>query len=52
MEEFTASGSTDALSYLRKETLDIYNRLHSVEEDIDFVQQIHDAYPDTPLLRS
>ncbi|KAF8905037.1 initiator tRNA phosphoribosyl transferase-domain-containing protein [Gymnopilus junonius] len=42
--------SVDALTYLRKESLDIFNRLHSVREDIQFVYQIHAAYPDTPIL--
>ncbi|KAJ3810615.1 initiator tRNA phosphoribosyl transferase [Lentinula aff. lateritia] len=37
-------------SHLRKESLDIYNRLKSIEEDIKFVNQVHDAYPDFPLL--
>ncbi|KAF8150611.1 initiator tRNA phosphoribosyl transferase [Crassisporium funariophilum] len=40
----------NALSYLRKESLDIYNRLHSVEEDIAFVEQVQQAYPDIPIL--
>lgn len=44
--------SPDALAYLRKESVDIFNRLHSIREDIDFVSQIHAAYPDTPILRS
>ena len=42
----------DNLGYLRKESLDIYNRLHSIEEDIIFVDQLHDAYPTYPILRS
>lgn len=44
--------SEDVLSYIRKESLDIYNRLHSIEEDIAFVDQVHKSYPSTPLLRS
>ncbi|KAJ4483778.1 initiator tRNA phosphoribosyl transferase [Lentinula aciculospora] len=36
--------------HLRKESLDIYNRLKSIEEDIKFVKQVHDAYPDFPLI--
>lgn len=39
-------------SHLRKESLDVYNRLKSIEEDIKFVNQVHDAYPDFPLLRT
>ena len=42
----------DVLSYIRKESLDIYNRLHSIEEDVAFVDQVHKSYPSTPLLRS
>ncbi|KAJ3996558.1 initiator tRNA phosphoribosyl transferase [Lentinula boryana] len=40
----------EAFSHLRKESLDIYNRLKSIEEDIQFVNQVHDAYPDFLLL--
>ncbi|KAJ3515773.1 hypothetical protein NMY22_g14359 [Coprinellus aureogranulatus] len=38
-------------SEIRKESLDIYNRLHSIEEDVEFVNSVHDAYPDLPLIR-
>ncbi|KAJ3541050.1 hypothetical protein NMY22_g4047 [Coprinellus aureogranulatus] len=37
-------------SEIRKESLDIYNRLHSIEEDVEFVNSVHDAYPDLPLI--
>ncbi|KAF9524838.1 tRNA A64-2'-O-ribosylphosphate transferase [Crepidotus variabilis] len=40
----------NVLSYIRKESLDIYNRLHSIEEDISFVNQVYEAYRDAPLL--
>ncbi|KAJ7574562.1 tRNA A64-2'-O-ribosylphosphate transferase [Mycena floridula] len=40
----------NALEYLRKEALDIYNRLHSIEEDILFVSQVAKAYPEIALL--
>lgn len=43
--------NADALAYVRKESLDIYNRLHSIAEDVHFVQQVHEAYPDIPILR-
>ena len=46
------SNDNNALSYIRKESLDIYNRLHSIAEDATFVQEVHEAYPDAPLLRS
>lgn len=39
----------DALRYLRKESVDIYNRLHSIEEDIHFVQHVRAAYPMYPI---
>lgn len=40
-----------ALNELRKESLDVYNRLHSIEEDISFVNEVHKAYPGFPILR-
>ena len=43
--------SAEALAYVRKESLDIFNRLHSIEEDVRFVEQVHEAYPDLPILR-
>lgn len=39
------------LEYLRKEGLDIYNRLHSIAEDISFVNQVVEAYSAIPALR-
>ena len=44
--------SEDPLPYLRKESLDIYNRLHSIEEDIQFVHRIREVYAHLPLLRA
>jgi len=38
-------------SELRKESLDVFNRLHSIEEDVAFVNQVNDAYPDLALVR-
>lgn len=52
MDDYLLETSDGALSYLRKESLDIFNRLHSIEEDVLFVKQAHEAYPDTPILRS
>lgn len=46
-----SDSATGTLSYLRKESLDIFNRLHSIEEDIAFVSQVRNAYPTIPLLR-
>ncbi|KAI8978289.1 initiator tRNA phosphoribosyl transferase [Trametes punicea] len=44
--EFDArQANAQALAYVRKESLDIYNRLHSIQEDVQFVRQVHNAYP-------
>jgi tRNA A64-2'-O-ribosylphosphate transferase len=43
--------TTEALTELRKESQDIFNRLHSITEDAVFVRQVHAHYPDLPLLR-
>lgn len=45
------TGGSDTFSILRKESLDIFNRLHSIEEDVAFVRQVQKAYPTIPLLR-
>ncbi|KAF8807061.1 initiator tRNA phosphoribosyl transferase [Phlegmacium glaucopus] len=42
--------SSNPLSYLRKESLDIFNRIHSIEEDIYFVRQVNQAYPGVPII--
>ncbi|KAJ7604030.1 initiator tRNA phosphoribosyl transferase-domain-containing protein [Roridomyces roridus] len=39
-----------SLALLRKESLDIFSRLHSIAEDILFVNQIHEFYPEMPIL--
>ncbi|KZT69627.1 initiator tRNA phosphoribosyl transferase [Daedalea quercina L-15889] len=39
-----------ALNHLRKESLDIYNRLHSIAEDIGFVKTVRSTYPHLPIL--
>ncbi|THH18669.1 hypothetical protein EW146_g2336 [Bondarzewia mesenterica] len=41
-----------ALAYLRKECLDLYNRLHSIEDDILFVNRVRETYPAQALLRT
>ncbi|KAJ7655636.1 initiator tRNA phosphoribosyl transferase-domain-containing protein [Mycena polygramma] len=43
---------SDALAFLRKESLDLFNRLHSIAEDVAFVNQVHAAYPNIPILRA
>ena len=45
------TAEAEALSYLRRESLDIYNRLHSIEEDVKFVNQVRQAYPSFAFLR-
>ena len=44
--------SSNVLSYLRKESLDIFNRIQSIEEDISFVRQVNKAYPGIPIIRA
>ncbi|KAH6909259.1 initiator tRNA phosphoribosyl transferase [Coprinopsis sp. MPI-PUGE-AT-0042] len=44
------SMALDALAAIRKESLDVYNRLHSIEEDVQFVHQVRVAYPKLPIL--
>ena len=41
----------DALSHIRRESLDLYNRIHSIAEDCEFVGMMRHAYPDLPILR-
>ena len=43
--------ASQAIAYIRRESLDIYNRLHSIAEDIAFVALVHGTYRDLPLLR-
>jgi tRNA A64-2'-O-ribosylphosphate transferase len=43
--------TANALAELRKESQSIFNRIHSIAEDAVFVRQVHDHYPDLPLLR-
>ncbi|KAG6335831.1 hypothetical protein ID866_3267 [Astraeus odoratus] len=39
-----------ALAEIRKESLDIYNRIHSIDEDAGFVREVHRYYRDLPLV--
>lgn len=39
-----------AFAELRRESQDIYNRIHSIAEDAEFVKQVHQHFPDLPLL--
>ena len=42
---------SSARAYIRRESLDIYNRLHSINADIAFVNEVCTAYPLFPLIR-
>jgi len=48
-------GCTDgvalAFTELRKESQDLYNRIHSIAEDAAFVDQVRRSYPSLPLVR-
>ncbi|KAJ3516535.1 hypothetical protein NLJ89_g1056 [Agrocybe chaxingu] len=46
----TLPDNSNPLEYIRRESLDIFNRLHSIEEDVEFVKRVHAAYKDTPFL--
>ncbi|KAG6828845.1 hypothetical protein H0H92_006604 [Tricholoma furcatifolium] len=42
--------TSSVLQALRRESLDVYNRLHSIEEDAIFVSYVHNFYPNIPLV--
>lgn len=48
---FLATMDTNYLQEIRRETVDVFNRLRSIEEDAAFVREVHEAFPDLPLLR-
>ncbi|KAI0943916.1 hypothetical protein AcV7_001869 [Taiwanofungus camphoratus] len=53
MELGTSSHFLDeelALSHLRKESLDLYNRIHSIFEDVAFVNEVRASYPQLPVI--
>ncbi|KAG2347441.1 initiator tRNA phosphoribosyl transferase [Suillus weaverae] len=43
-------GASLAFSELRKESQDLYNRIHSIAEDASFVDQVYRSYPRLPLI--
>lgn len=52
MEELTElnyKNSNLILKRIRADTNDVYNRLHSIHEDSQFVSSVADAFPDYPL---
>lgn len=54
LDSATMSKTSDAsaLAHIRRESLDIYNRLHSINADIAFVNDVRAAYPTFPLIRT
>jgi hypothetical protein len=40
------------LAEIRKESLDIYNRIHSVAEDALFVERVAEHYGEYPVIRA
>ncbi|KAI0295302.1 initiator tRNA phosphoribosyl transferase-domain-containing protein [Russula brevipes] len=44
------TSEASARAHIRRESLDIYNRLHSIDADIAFVDQVRAAYPTLPLI--
>lgn len=39
------------LAEIRKESLDIYNRIHSITEDALFVEKVAEQYDEYPVIR-
>jgi tRNA A64-2'-O-ribosylphosphate transferase len=46
------TSESSARAHIRRESLDIYNRLHSIQADIAFVNEVRTAYPSFPLIRT
>jgi len=44
------TNQSDAFKAIRKESLDVFNRLHSIYEDASFVSSIARAYPSFPVV--
>ena len=40
------------LAEIRKESLDIYNRIHSIAEDSHFVEKVAEHYSEYPVIRA
>ncbi|KAL1678999.1 initiator tRNA phosphoribosyl transferase [Schizophyllum commune] len=47
---FSQDGGRDVLEHIRKENLDLYNRLHSIDHDARFVDEVHKHLPSLPLI--
>jgi hypothetical protein len=46
------SAHAAALAHIRKESLDLYNRIHSIAEDVAFVAQVYSHFQRLPILRA
>ncbi|KAH9966288.1 tRNA A64-2'-O-ribosylphosphate transferase [Russula compacta] len=44
------TSEASARAHIRRESLDIYNRLHSIDADIAFVKDVRGFYPTFPLI--
>jgi hypothetical protein len=44
------ASQSGAFKAIRKESLDAFNRLHSIDEDASFVSSIAHAYPSLPVV--
>ncbi|KAI5890118.1 initiator tRNA phosphoribosyl transferase [Schizophyllum commune H4-8] len=47
---FSQDGGRGILEHIRKENLDLYNRLHSIDHDARFVDEVHKHLPSLPLI--
>ncbi|KAL1691818.1 initiator tRNA phosphoribosyl transferase [Schizophyllum commune] len=47
---FSQDGGRDVLEHIRKENLDLYNRLHSIDHDARFVDEVHKHLSSLPLI--
>ncbi|KAI0091657.1 tRNA A64-2'-O-ribosylphosphate transferase [Irpex rosettiformis] len=50
VRDSATSYHAQALAELRKESLDLFNRLHSIAEDTEFVNSVHNHYEDIPII--
>ena len=48
---FSQGGGRDVLEHIRKENLDLYNRLHSIHHDAKLVDEVHKHLLSLPLIR-
>lgn len=48
----TALNDKKGLAEIRKESLNIYNRIHSIAEDVLFVEKVAEQYSGYPVIRA